>query len=74
MSSSKEKIMVKINDSMPADKAIKKFKRMCDSYGIIREYRDRESYKKPSVKAKEKRENADKRRKKDKAKRFTKRF
>lgn len=64
MSNKSENIKVTISDSFPADKAIKKFKRLCDTYGIIKQYRQRESYQKPSVKAKEKRESAEKRRKK----------
>lgn len=62
--SSKETIFVRIKDGFPAEKAIKKFKRLCDNYGIIKEYRKREAYAKPSVKAKEKREAAEKRRRK----------
>lgn len=64
MSKNSENIKVVISDGFPADKAIKKFKRMCDTYGIIKQYRQREAYQKPSVKAKEKREAAEKRRKK----------
>ena len=56
-----ETILVKIRDGIPLEKAIKKFKRLCDSYGILREYRKREAYAKPSVRAKEKRESAEKR-------------
>lgn len=37
---------------------------MCDSYGIVKNYRAREAYKKPSIQAKEKRESAEKRRRK----------
>lgn len=64
MSNKSENIKVTISDSFPADKAIKKFKRLCDTYGIIKQYRQREAYQKPSIKAKEKREAAEKRRKK----------
>ena len=42
----------------------KKFKRMCDSYGIVKEYRKRNEYRKPSVRMKEKLEAAEKRRRK----------
>jgi small subunit ribosomal protein S21 len=59
-----ENFKVSIGDGFPAEKALRKFKRMCDSYGIVKNYRARESYAKPSEKAKEKRENAEKRRKK----------
>lgn len=57
-------IYIEINDSVPAEKAIRRFKRQCDSYGIIREYRNRQEYKKPSVRHKEKTEAAIKRRRK----------
>ncbi len=62
--SSKEKIKITISEGFSPDKAIKKFKRLCDSYGIIKEYRKRESYSKPSIREREKREAAEKRRKK----------
>lgn len=58
-------ITITIDDRFPAEKAIKKFKRLCDAYGIVKEYRARSEYKKPSVKMKEKLENADKRRHKN---------
>lgn len=64
----KENIKVKITEGFQADRAIKKFKRLCDQFGIIKEYRKRESYQKPSVKEKEKRESAEKRRKKTQSK------
>jgi small subunit ribosomal protein S21 len=57
-------IQIEIDDRFPAEKAIKKFKRLCDAYGIVKEYRARTEYKKPSIKMKEKLENADKRRRK----------
>lgn len=74
--SSKEKVVVTVGEGVYADKAIKKFKRLCDTYGIVKEYRKRESYQKPSVKAKEKREAAEKRRKKTNSKnsRFSKKI
>lgn len=57
-------IQINIDERFPAEKAIKKFKRLCDAYGIVKEYRARSEYRKPSVKMKEKLENADKRRRK----------
>jgi len=48
-------------DSKGVDRALKKFKRMCEACGILREYRLRKEYKKPSVKKKEKIESAEKR-------------
>ena len=55
-------IQISIDDRFPAEKALKKFKRLCDAYGIVKEYRSRQEYRKPSVKMKEKLENAEKRR------------
>ncbi len=57
-------IQIFIDERFPAEKAIKKFKRLCDAYGIVKEYRARSEFKKPSVMRKEKLENADKRRRK----------
>lgn len=60
----KENIRLNIPEGVPVEKILKKFKRLCDSYGIVREYRNRQAYDKPSIRAKEKREAAEKRRKK----------
>jgi small subunit ribosomal protein S21 len=38
-----------IDDSEPLEKAIKRFKRMVEKEGIIREYKRREYYEKPST-------------------------
>ncbi|MBT3583545.1 MAG: 30S ribosomal protein S21 [Halobacteriovoraceae bacterium] len=57
------KVMV---DDRGVDRSLKKFKRLCESFGVIREYRKRQEYKKPSVRLKEKLAAADKRRKKSK--------
>ncbi len=57
-------IKLTIDERFPLDKAIKKFKRLCDAYGIVKEYRERSEYKKPSIKLREKTENAVKRRRK----------
>ncbi|MBF0297125.1 MAG: 30S ribosomal protein S21 [Oligoflexia bacterium] len=59
-----ETIKVKVEDQQNVDRILKKFKRLCESYGIVREYKRRQSYSKPSVCLKEKRKAADKRRKK----------
>jgi small subunit ribosomal protein S21 len=59
-----ENVKIEIGDGFAVDKALKKFKRLCDAYGIVKEYRDREFHQKPSVKEKLKREAADKRRRK----------
>ena len=65
-----ENIRIDITDGFAVEKALKKFKRLCDAYGIVKEYRSRESYKKPSVKDKEKREDAEKRSKKTNSKTY----
>jgi small subunit ribosomal protein S21 len=65
---SKERIRIDITDGFAVERALKKFKRMCDAYGIVKEYRAREHYEKPSVKNKLKLEAAEKRRKKTNSK------
>jgi len=57
-------IQLKVDDKFGIDRTLRKFKRMCDSYGIAKEYRKRSEYKKPSVRMKEKTEAAIKRRRK----------
>lgn len=61
-------IKVKIDDKYGVDRSLKKFKRLCESFGVIREYRKRQEYKKPSIRLKEKLAAADKRRKKTQTK------
>lgn len=63
-----ENIRIDITDGFAVERALKKFKRLCDAYGIVKEYRAREYYLKPSVKKVEKIEAAEKRRKKTSAK------
>jgi small subunit ribosomal protein S21 len=72
----KDKIRIDITDGFAVERALKKFKRLCDAYGIVKEYRAREAYQKPSVKQKEKLETAEKRRKKTNSKtsRFSKKI
>lgn len=48
-------------DAKGAERAIKKFKRLCESCGILKEYKGRKEYKKPSIKKKEKLESNKKR-------------
>lgn len=60
----KENIRIDITEGFAVERALKKFKRLCDAYGIVKEYRAREFYQKPSVKRLEKMEAAEKRRKK----------
>jgi small subunit ribosomal protein S21 len=57
-------ITVVIDDKTNVERSLKKFKRLCESFGVIREYRKRQEYKKPSVRMKEKTQAAEKRRKK----------
>lgn len=57
-----QNILVKVDERMPAEKCIRKFKRMCDTYGIAKMYKARKEYRKPSVRHKEKTEAAVKRR------------
>ena len=55
-------IKVKVDERFNVEKSLRKFKRMCESYGIVKEYKKRQDYKKPSVRLKEKNEAAAKRR------------
>jgi small subunit ribosomal protein S21 len=64
----RDKIRIDITDGFAVERALKKFKRLCDAYGIVKEYRAREFYQKPSVKRVEKMEAAEKRRKKSNSK------
>lgn len=57
-------IRVIVDEMKGAERSIRKFKRMCEAYGVVREYRKRQEYRKPSVRLKEKNEAADKRRRK----------
>ena len=57
-------IKVTVEEGTHVEKTLRKFKRLCESYGVVKEYRRRKDYKKPSIAAKEKREAADKRRRK----------
>lgn len=57
-------VKVSVDERMGVERCLKKFKRLCESYGVVREYRKRQEYKKPSVRLKEKNAAALKRRKK----------
>lgn len=61
-------IKIEIDERLSAERALKKFKRFCEAFGVIREYRKRQEYKKPSIRNKEKLQAADKRRKKTQTK------
>ena len=65
MSKEKDNIRVDIYDQYRAEKYLRKFKKMCESFGIVREYRKRQSYQKPSDAMREKKKSADKRRRKN---------
>lgn len=58
----KATIHVKIDDQNGVDRSLKKFKRLCEAFGVIREYRKRQEYKKPSIRKAEKTAAAEKRR------------
>ena len=62
-------IKISVDPSRGAEGSIKKFKRLVEAAGILKEYRKRKEYKKPSVKKKEKLESAQKRRLKEMSKR-----
>lgn len=49
-------------DERGVERSLRRFKKMCESFGIVREYRKRQEYKKPSVRLKEKTKAAYKRR------------
>ena len=57
-------IKLRIDERFPVDKALRKFKRLCESYGVVKEYKRRQEHKKPSLKNREKEEAALKRRRK----------
>ena len=62
--SKSENLKIRISDQSSVNWALKKFKRMCEAYGVVREYRKRKSYLKPSEALKEKLKAAEKRRQK----------
>lgn len=68
MANNEYSIKVVVDDKIGAERSLKKFKRLCESYGVIREYRKRQEYKKPSIRNKEKLAAAEKRRKKTQTK------
>ena len=57
-------------DDRGVERVLRKFKRLCDSYGIVKKYRSKQEYKKPSVRQKEKLEAAEKRRRKTQVKTY----
>lgn len=57
----KYNVFIKIDDK-GVERSLRKFKRLCESFGIVKEYRNRKEYKKPSLKKKEKQVAARKKR------------
>ena len=58
----KNSIGVTVDPSRPVEVSLKRFKRLCEAAGVLKEYKKRKEYKKPSVRKKEKEEQAEKRR------------
>lgn len=65
-----QNIHIKIDEKFGVEKSLRRFKRLCDSYGIVKMYRAKQEYKKPSIQAKEKSEAAEKRRRKTNVKSY----
>lgn len=55
-------IYLEVRDEESVERTLRKFKRLCESYGIKKEYKKRKQYKKPSIVMKEKAEQSEKRR------------
>lgn len=68
MSERHNALYVKVDDKFGVERSLRKFKRMCESFGIVKEYRKRKEYRKPSVVLLEKRAAAAKRRSKTNSK------
>jgi small subunit ribosomal protein S21 len=64
MSDRNQALYIKVDDKFGVERSLRKFKRMCESFGVVKEYRKRKEYRKPSVVLLEKREAATKRRNK----------
>ena len=63
-------VFVKVRDAEHLEVAIKRFKRECEKKGILREIKRRETYTPPSVKRKLKSEEAQRRARRTKRRRF----
>ena len=63
-------VFVKVRDAEHLEEAIKRFKRECEKNGILREIKRRETYTPPSVKRKLKSEEAQRRARPTKRRRF----
>lgn len=62
-------IAVSVDPARPVEVSLKRFKRLCEAAGVLKEYKKRKEYKKPSIRKKEKEEQAQKRRVKESRKR-----
>ena len=63
-------VFVKVRDAEHLEEAIKRFKRECEKNGILREIKRRETYTPPSVKRKLQSEEAQRRARRTKRRRF----
>ena len=63
-------VFVKVRDAEHLEEAIKRFKLECEKNGILREIKRRETYTPPSVKRKLKSEEAQRRARRTKRRRF----
>jgi small subunit ribosomal protein S21 len=61
----KSKIVVELTDGDSPERAIRRFRRLCQKFGLSSEYKKRTYHRKPSIKLKEKREKAEKRLRKE---------
>lgn len=61
-------IKISVDPSRSVEGSLRKFKRLCEAAGILKEYRKRKEYKKPSIRKKEKLEASQKRRVKEMSK------
>ena len=63
-------VFVKVRDAEHLEEALKRFKRECEKNGILREIKRRETYMPPSVKRKIKSQEAQRRARRTKHRRF----
>ena len=61
-------VMVYVDDKLPIDRALRRFKKKVQTAGIIQEVREREYYTKPSDKRREKKKAAKRRYQREQAK------
>ena len=63
-------VFVKVRDAVHLEEALKRFKRECEKNGILKEIKRRETYTPPSVRRKLKSQEAQRRMRRTKRKRF----